>query len=68
MKKILIPLCCAALSASALEVSAWRGETVSAWVPAGEKIAHGPSAKGGSAFSKKAAAAKKAAKKVTKAK
>ena len=54
MRKILIPLCCVAFSASALELSAWRGETVSAWVPTGEKIAWG----GKSSFSKKGDAAK----------
>ena len=39
MKKLLMVLCCAALSASAIELAAWRGETVTAWVPPGEKIA-----------------------------
>ena len=53
MKKILIPLCCAALSASALELAAWRGETVTAWVPTGEKIECGSSGKGSLSISKK---------------
>ena len=39
MKTILTTLCCAALSASAIELAAWRGETVTAWMPAGEKVA-----------------------------
>ena len=39
MKKMTFALCCAALSASAIELAAWRGETVTALVPPGEKIA-----------------------------
>ena len=59
MKKLMTMACgCVALAASALELAAWRGETVSAWVPQGEKIVRGSSGKGGSAFSKKAPAHK----------
>ena len=59
MKKLMTMACgCMALAASALELAAWRGETVSAWVPQGEKIVRGSSGKGGSAFSKKAPAHK----------
>ena len=42
MKKILLTLCCAALSASAIELAAWRGETVTAKLPAGEKVGKAP--------------------------
>ena len=42
MKKILLSLCCVALSASAIELSAWRGETVTAKLPAGEKVGRAP--------------------------
>ena len=39
MKKLMTMACgCVALAASALELAAWRGETVSAWVPQGEKV------------------------------
>ena len=61
MKKILLPICCVALTAPAIELSAWRGETVSAWVPQGEKIAFGASGKNGASFSRKDAAPKDAA-------
>ena len=55
MKKIMLPLCCVALTASAIELSAWRGETVSAWVPQGEKIVSGAS---GGSLSRKDSAPK----------
>ena len=42
MKKILMTLCCAALSASAIELAAWRGETVTAKLPPGEKVGKAP--------------------------
>ena len=58
MKKILLPICCVALTASAIELSAWRGETVSAWVPQGEKIVFGASGKSGASLSRKDAAPK----------
>ena len=43
MKKMTFALCCVALSASAIELAAWRGETVTAWMPAGEKVVSGSS-------------------------
>ena len=58
MKKMMLPLCCVAFTASAIELSAWRGETVSAWVPQGEKIVFGASGKSGASFSRKDAAPK----------
>ncbi len=59
MKKLMMIGCgCAALACGALDIAAWRGETVSAWVPAGEKIVRGSSGKGNSSFSKKASATK----------
>ena len=43
MKNIaLMTFCCAALSASAVDLSAWRGETVAFKLPAGEKIGRPP--------------------------
>ncbi|MBO7685674.1 MAG: DUF4091 domain-containing protein [Kiritimatiellae bacterium] len=59
MKKLMMIGCgCAALACGALEIAAWRGETVTAWVPQGEKIECGPSGMGSLSFSKKASAAK----------
>ena len=56
MKKLMMLGCgCAALACGALEIAAWRGETVSAWVPPGEKIVV---AKGGASSAKKATAPK----------
>ena len=52
MKKLMMLGCgCAALACGALELAAWRGETVTAWVPQGEKVVWA----GKSSFSKKGA-------------
>ena len=59
MKKLMMIGCgCAALACSALDIAAWRGETVSAWVPTGEKIECGSSGKGSLSFSTKASETK----------
>ena len=42
MKKMMFPLCLLALSASALDLAAWRGETVTAWLPTGETVGAAP--------------------------
>ena len=52
MKKLMMLGCgCAALACGALELAAWRGETVTAWVPQGEKVVWAVK----SSFSKKGA-------------
>ena len=43
MKKLLILAAAGgAMAAGALDLAAWRGETVSAWLPAGESVGAAP--------------------------